>query len=98
MIKKLDCLTKTDLEAVKNLLKQFREATGVMEVNRVTALDFTNWLEKRHEIGLEYLNFLLSMNVSFDNPFCAEVGKTCCDSLVLPHRTSIMTPIQKDLI
>lgn len=92
MIKNLNALLKNDLEATKNLLRQFKEANGINKGVSVTALDFTNWLEKRQEIGLEYLNFLLSMNVSFDNPFCAEVGKTCCDSLVLPYRTSIMTP------
>lgn len=92
MIKKLDDLTKNDLETVKSLLRQFKEANDINKGVSFTALDFTNWLENRQKIGKEYLNFLLSMNLNFDNPFCAEVGKTCCDSLVLPYRTGIMTP------
>ena len=92
MTKRLNNLEKNELEATKKILTQFKEATESTGINGVTSLDFKNWLESRQKIGENYLKFLTSLNLNIDNPFCAEVGKTWYDSLVLPYRTSIMTP------
>ncbi len=79
---------------IKNLIEQFRLATG----NKNTDLnseafitEFTGWIRSRQKIGKEYTYFLNYMGLRFADPNCAEIGKGVYDTVVKPFDTKLIT-------
>ena len=80
---------------IKNLIEQFRLATG----NKNTDLnsdafitEFTEWIRGRQKIGKEYTYFLDYMGLRFADSDCAEIGKSVYDTVVKPFNTKLITP------
>lgn len=86
---------------LNNLIEQFKAATGVKTVDtnsKEFMKEFREWLSKRQVMGDGYIALLNYMELYFDTPHCAEIGKGRYDSVVLPYETTIITPYSDGII
>ncbi len=79
-----------------NLFNQFISATGYSSANsnsKSCMNEFKNWLREREKILYEYKSVLNYMDLGYDYPMTAEVGKGIYDSVAVNNRsTTIITP------
>jgi len=81
------------IKCLKNLKQQYRKATGdFSKEDEVFNKNFINWLIKRNETGIYFIDLLDEYGFDFYNPSVAEIGKSEFDSIVLPYKNTIITP------
>ena len=79
----------------KYIADQIKSATGIKTNNadsREIVAEHIDWLKERRKIGEEYTKFLDYLGLNYQDPSCAEVGKTRLDSVILPYETTMITP------
>ena len=82
-------------EYLMKLMRQWKESIGkeTMDINSEILLqEFYNWLKERQSILTEYKSLLDYMNIEYNNPMTAEIGKGIYDSIVKNISTTIITP------
>ena len=80
---------------LKCLVNQYKSSRGIedTEINLSDYKnDFNNWLYQYKRNGEKYLSLLNILNLDINNVNTAEVNKGKYDSVVLPYKTSIISP------
>lgn len=80
---------------IEALKEQYMQATGNFTLNKNTEdfnKGFIQWLVKRNEISIYFIDLLDEYGYDFYDPNSAEIGKSEFDSIVLPYNNTIITP------
>lgn len=84
----------------RRLIDQYISAIGMrnVDVHSIKFIKgFEDWSRERKNISNNYVALLDYMQVNYDTPTCAEVGKGYIDSVVIPYQTTLLTPYTKML-
>ena len=79
----------------KSLLEQFKSSQGIKSKDDKTKTymsEFVEWILERKNIGVNYTELLRELEIPFETSYCAEIGKSAFDSVVLTYGTTIITP------
>ncbi len=82
------------------LIEQFKHAKGIKKADIFSKSfinEFANWIHDRQLIGEEFVSFLDYLNLSFEDEYCAEIGKGERDTLVKPYDTKIISPFADNI-
>lgn len=72
---------------------QYRDSKGLDNSEKISFDNIYKWIYKREIIGLNYLSYLKSIGIDYNNKRCIEVGKSKLDTLFKnkEYKTIILT-------
>ena len=85
---------------LRHLIDQYMDATGIKCLptnNERLKKEITEWLKERDSLTDTYKMLLDCMDIEYNHPMTAEVGKGFQDTIVYNNNTTIITPYPNNL-